>query len=713
MAASYKHIFKPCVLKNGTVLKNRVIYPNAQQSYVTGIEASPNEAMIDDFADFCRSGASLMNFGHFGSLGGGAAAHTEDEKGKNQLHKVSLEYKKEIPEQAPFFDYSDARTFNIVGQIAAVAHMFGTKVLVKMAPSFPKGVSYDGGDAKTLFPAPTGDDRLATWMEIADLFPHVFSWAAKGNGMTIEEMKARIATKEQIRQSIDELVEMCCNYQRVGWDGVSMRGDRFIDAATNLREDEYGGEVEGRGRLLLEAFQRIKEVCGPDFLIEVAMPGEAPYGHDGQIPHGYTEEEFIRFIKSVEKYVDIVEIRERSGCGYQNHGYNSELTRHNCLTYAKHLREAGFQGAIAVNGGFNDPEDMEKIIGEGVVDLISTGRTFRAEPKFMSKLRSDGEEVPTPCLRCNKCHGPERGVCGCSVNPRDAMGHRLPAIIPAPGKGKKVAIIGGGPIGMRAACFAAERGHRVTLFEKSDRLGGKASYYAPLYPQKWPMNRYIDWLIEELIRRDVKDVRLNCNPDPMDLKEEGFEAVIACTGSREKRPPIEGADAAGVWLDEDVYYGNVIPGERVVIVGGGSVATETAMYLACLGKDVTVLTRQEVLMKGEFRIRGPHMAFEIIEPELGYGGIGGAWTQYENLKPVYAAVTKRITSTSVTYEKEGKEYTLTADTVIVSGGFEACTAEALRYAECTKEFYIAGDADRDCTSLMEGNRRAWGRVCLL
>ncbi len=709
----YKNIFKPCALKNGVVLKNRIIYPNAQQSYITGIESSPNEAMIANLADFCRSGASLMNFGHFGSLGGGAAAHTDDVKKKNALKMRDPAYHKEYPEQAPFFDYSDARTWNMVAQIGAVAHMFGTKLLVKMAPSFPAGVSYDGGDAKTLFPAPEGDDRLAKWDEIMGTFGHIFPWATKGNGMTIEQMKARLATKEQIKAAIDETVEMLKVYKHFGWDGVSMRGDRFIDASTNLREDEYGGPVENRGRLLLETFQAIKKELGSDFVIEVAMPGESPYGHDAQIPHGYTEEEAIRFLKMVEPYIDLVEIRERSGSGYQNHGYNSQLTVHPCLTYAQHLREVGFKPAIAVNGGFNDPDDMEQILKSGVVDLISCGRTFRAEPKFMNKLRSNGEEVPTPCLRCNKCHGPERGVCGCSVNPKDAMEHRIASIIPAPGKSKKVAIVGGGPIGMRAACFAAERGHQVTIFEKDSKLGGKMGYYSAIYPQKWPFARYLNWVNGELARRGVTDIRLNTEPKPEDLAAEGFDAVIACTGSHEKRPPIEGAETKGVYLDEDVYFGNIVPGQKVVIVGGGSVASETAMYLASLGKDVTILTRQEILMKGEFRIRGPHMAFEVIEPELGYGGIGGAWVKYENLKPVYRAVTRKITPTAVTYEKDGKEVTVEADTVIVSGGYEAHAEEALRYAESAKEFYIIGDADKNCTSLMEGNRRAYGLISLL
>jgi 2,4-dienoyl-CoA reductase-like NADH-dependent reductase (Old Yellow Enzyme family)/thioredoxin reductase len=712
MAKEYTNIFKPCVLDNGAVLKNRIIYPNAQQSYITGVESSPNEALLVDLAEFCRSGASLMNFGHFGSMGGGAAAHTGDEKKKNALKMHDPAYHKEYPEQAPFFDYGDARTWNMVAQIGATAHMFGTKLLVKLAPSF-SGCSFDGGDAKTLFPAPEGDDRLPKWEEIMDTFPHIFPWASKSKNLTIEQMKATLATKEQIKEAINSAVEMCKIYKHFGWDGVSMRGDRFIDASTNLREDEYGGPIENRGRLLLETFQAVKAACGDDFIIEVAMPGESPHGHDAHLPHGYTEEEAITFLKMVEPYIDLVEIRERSGSGYQNHGYNSELTVHPCLEYAKHLREAGFTKAIAVNGGFNDADDMESILGSGVVDLISCGRTFRAEPKFMQKLRSNGAEVPMPCLRCNKCHGPESGVCGCSVNPKDAIHHRIPAIIPEPTTSKKVAVIGGGPIGMRTALFAAERGHQVTLFEKDGQLGGKMGYYSAIYPQKWPFKRYLDWMVDEMGRRGVTDIRLNTEISPEELKAAGYDAVFACTGSHEKRPPIEGADAQGVYLDEDIYFGKVDAGQKVVIVGGGSVASETAMYLASLGKDVTILTRQEILMKGEFRIRGPHMAFEVIEPELGYGGIGGAWVKYENLKPVYRATAKKITPTAVTYEKNGQEQTIEADTVIVSGGYVPYAAEALAYSDSAKEFYIVGDADKGCSSLMESNRRAYGLVSLL
>lgn len=100
-------------------------------------------------------------------------------------------------------------------------------------------------------------------------------------------------------------------------------------------------------------------------------------------------------------------------------------------------------------------------------------------------------------------------------------------------------MIGGGPIGMRAACFAAKKGHQVTLFEKTDFLGGKLRY-AALYPDCWPHERYRQWLIGELDRRGVQ-VRLSCEPDPEELRKAGFDALFACTGSVEKRPPIESA----------------------------------------------------------------------------------------------------------------------------------------------------------------------------
>ncbi len=266
---------------------------------------------------------------------------------------------------------------------------------------------------------------------------------------------------------------------------------------------------------------------------------------------------------------------------------------------------------------------------------------------------------------------------------------------------------------MRAACFAAERGHQVTLFEKADRLGGKPAWYSRLYPDKWPIARYLDWLIGELGRRGVTDVRLNCAPEPEDLTKEGFDAVIACTGSYEICPPIEGADGEGIWKSEDVYMGRVEPGQKVVFAGGGDVAADTAMYLASTGRDVTVLTRQKLLMNKQANAHGPHMTYQMHVPELGYGYFSTGYAKYENLDPIYEVTTTKVTPHSVTYvQKDGEVKTLEADTVIVAGGYKPYVEEALKYAGCTPEFYLAGDANSD-NCLMLGNRSAYGRALLL
>lgn len=723
MSNKYKNIFKPCVLKNGVILKNRICYSNGQQTFNGGPVNGPAEAMITDLGIFARSGASLMNWGHFGPMGGGARPRTGSPINKKDVRARGERFvqisRAPAPGSAASFDYDDGRTWNLLGQAAQAAHLYDTRLIVKLGAAFPKGISLNGIEEKQermIWPLPLDDERYAT-PPLAMDNPLREDIGVGTSGLTapdMETLKKQIATREQIEDCIEDVVDMCVRYMNAGFDGMSLRGDRWgLNASTNIREDEYNGEIEARGLFQYQLYKRIKEVCGDRFLIEVVMPGSSDHGHDGQLPSGYTEEEFIRFMKLVEDVIDIVEIREPTGIGYQCMAYNSQPGIHSSLDIARHLREAGFSKTIAVNGGYHDPDEMEQIISEGIVDLVSTARSFRAEPEFLEKLRSDGREVPTPCLRCNKCHGSWDSVNICSVNPRDSLNHRIPLIVREPKTSKKVAVIGGGLIGMRAASFAAERGHSVTVFERSSLLGGKAAYYAPLYPGKWTMDKYLKWCIDELSRRGVTDIRLNTEPDPEDITAEGFDAVIACTGSREKRPPISGADAEGVLLNEDIYYGNAEAGKSVIIVGGGDVSTETAMYLASIGKDVTVLTRQDVLMIKQFYAHGPHMSYTAVVNDLGYGGNAGCWTAYDNLKPVLHAQTLHVTPHSVTYLKDNSEITIKADTVIVSGGYKPCAEDALKYADCTDEFYMAGDCRVDSDCLFTGNAGAYGRAVML
>lgn len=687
MKRPFRRLLEPYRLNERIVLKNHITFPNALYSLMQGPETFPAEPLMNEIAQVCASGASLFSFPHFGRMGGGSTPSRSAGENEGRSH-------------IPIFNYEDPSVHNYLCQVAAQTHMLGSKVLVKLGAAWPAGCTYGGGDAGSLFPRPEG---------LGVTFPD-----PPRRVLTREKMIARICPREEIPGVIRELVELAGRYRSWGFDGMSFRLDRYIDADTNLRTDEYGGPIENRVRFCYEVFAAMKKAYGPDFLIEAVMPGRQDHGMNGEMPHGYTLEEAIRAAKLLEPVVDIIQLREAGLMRYHPTGYNSTMHVHESVAYCRAFKEAGVRCTLSANAGFVDPEDMLAALESGACDLISAGRVFIAEPEFTRKLYEAPRERPAPCIQCDKCHGLGHApwLCSCSVNPKAGMAHRLPGMFGKPLRSKRVAVIGGGPIGMRAACFAAEAGHRVTLFERTGELGGKLRY-ADVFSFKWPIRRYRDWLRGKLGRRGV-EVRLNCAPDPDALAAMEFDAVIACTGSVAVRPNVPGADAPGVLTAEDVYLRRAQPSGRVAVVGGAGVATETAMHLAQQGCDVTIITRKDGLAQDiAVPHDGLHIHSERIDPRLGYGGYIPAWRVYDNLHEVLRATTLAITPGSVTYEQNGERHTLDCDAVVVTGGYRGLQQEALAYAACAPEFYMAGDVEDCCGNLQEGNVSAFGKCSLL
>jgi len=448
------------------------------------------------------------------------------------------------------------------------------------------------------------------------------------------------------------------------------------------------------------------------------MPGSQNYGELGAQPHGYTLEEFIAFARLMEDVADVIQVRNENMTHYHPTGYDSVEHDHQSLAFCRAAKAAGVKIPLAANGGFVDPDEMEAALRAGDCDLISVGRELIAEPEFIKKLlRGDR---PTPCIQCNRCHGMffSMDLPYCSVNPTSGITHRLHyAFGPhlSPGRHKKVAVIGGGLIGMRSAVMAAVKGHDVTLYENTGYLGGKAKY-ADLYDFKWPIRRYRLWLIGELEARGVT-VKLNCAPSREDLISGQYDAILACTGSVAKKPPIPGAADPKVLTCEDIYEERVHPedlGGSVVMVGGSSAAMETAVYLAQQGLSVTVVTRQDSVARDS---RNPHDGFHEtfmkIDPEKGYGGMESLWEHY-GVRVILNTKTLAVTPDSVTCAlPDGTEQTLSCGTVIVNGGYRHCTAEAFQYTGCAPEIYLAGDVEHTGGDLQRGNVSAFGKVSLL
>lgn len=299
-------------------------------------------------------------------------------------------------------------------------------------------------------------------------------------------------TREHIQGMIGDYIYQAKELKKLGFDMVtvymSYRGGILacsLSPVLNQRTDEYGGStMEERARLTLEIFRGIKEACGQDFLIEAQISAEE------EVP-GYTYEDFLVYCRLCEGLVDIFQIRGYEGSTTHLNGYNCPKGQPLNLSYAEGFKKAGIQAFVSPVGGFIDLDDIDRFIAEGRTDFVSIARGFIADEDYGEKLLDGRGEDIVPCLLCNGCHS---GTC--SVNPLAGYTHLAPAKEPAKVP-KKVAVIGGGCAGMRAAVWAAEKGHQVTLFEKSSQLGGQLN--CAQYPKfKWPLNDFRKWLIAQV-----------------------------------------------------------------------------------------------------------------------------------------------------------------------------------------------------------------------
>ena len=299
----------------------------------------------------------------------------------------------------------------------------------------------------------------------------------------------------------------------------------------------------------------------------------------------------------------------------------------------------------------------------------------------------------------------------CSVNPRFGMQAKLGRMVEPARTSRKVAVIGGGPTGMQAAMEAADRGHRVTLFEKSGSLGGQL-FHSDYVSFKWPLKRFKNWLITQCEKRENIEIVLGHAPAEEEL--EAFDAVIAATGAVPNIPDVpgmrgsDGGLSPGLYTCLDVYGHEDELGERVVIVGGSETGVETAMHLAEKGHTVHILTRQKELAPDAGKLHGITMAYAENDEE-GREIMYAAWELYgDKLTWTLEATTQGVGPTGVVYTTaDGRTHRLDVDSVVISGGMRPLTEEALRYSGHSEQFMAIGDCEKP-TNLQVNLRKAFG-----
>ena len=425
-------------------------------------------------------------------------------------------------------------------------------------------------------------------------------------------------TLEQIREIIFAFAETARLCKESGVDGVEVHAvhegyllDQFTLKYTNQRTDEYGGSFENRYRFPVQVVKAIKKACGDDFPVSLrySVLSKVKDFRVGAVP-GEEYTEIGRDMEESEKAAKYLQDAGYDMLNADNGTYDSWYWAHppmympqNCnLEDVAHIKK--FVDIPVVCAGRMEPDAGAQAVAEGRIDGVGIARQFLADPQWITKLIEDRLEDIRPCICChsgcfnfasskghanNQSLSDTRGLARCALNPQTMQSKKY-YIKPA-AKAKKIAIIGGGIAGMESALVCAKRGHCVTLYEKSDVLGGVfIAAAAPSFKEK--DRDLIAWYIRKLSKYPQIEIKLNTKVESVENLD--ADEVIVATGAEANRIPVPGF-AYGIPAVE-YLLGNREVGEKVVIIGGGLTGCEIAYDLYLQGKQPTIVEMKEDLI---------------------------------------------------------------------------------------------------------------------
>ena len=668
--SKYPHVLSPLVVR-GHVLKNRLEVSNSLPHFLQGNEPFPAESVITHYANKAKAGAAIVTC-----------------MGINNFSRDMI-----VPMEADFthfpdFDLYNPACQNYLMQMADAIHYHGAVACMGFFVGPPSGypLQKPDGSLEILRLSDIANSRPLSEEEV-DPFGQ--------SDMMTRSVKAALlnTTPAHMEFIADSLAQQVKILKFLDFDMVSIhlcyRGQlptQFLSPLTNTRKDEYGGSLENRAKFPLMCLKKIREAAGRDMIVEILFSGEEPEG-------GYTMDEGVEFLKMAEPYVDIVQFR--AGEADPNHPIPFEQEHTPFLKYAENAKKKGLKMKVACVGGFHYFDDVEAAVAEGKVDIVSAARAFISNPNYVQLMQEGRADDLVPCLRCNKCHG--RGphdpfVSVCSVNPRIGIEHRLDVLESPAQPGMRIAVIGGGPAGMKTAMDLCDRGHKVTLYEAEDHLGG-AIYHADFVPFKWTLRDFKQYLIHQVEKRPI-DVKLNTRATPEMVQAEGFDMVISALGASPAKPPIPGLDKPHVMVATESMIHPETVGHTVVVIGGGEVGVEAGMNLAQKGHEVTVLEMTHMLAPESTAIHY-------------YSMFKDAWEKLPGFHSVVKATVTAVEDDRVTYlDAEGVEHAIPCDSVVISLGMRAKTDEALAFSSTADRFAIIGDCKKPAT-VQQAMRQAY------
>ncbi|MFG2591045.1 FAD-dependent oxidoreductase [Streptomyces sp. NPDC048438] len=380
---------------------------------------------------------------------------------------------------------------------------------------------------------------------------------------------------DEVEETIEDFVRAAELARRAGYDGVEIMGsegyliNEFIVAATNHREDRWGGSYENRIRFPVEIVRRVRERVGPDFILIYRL------SMLDLVPGGSTLEEVVRLAREIEAAGATI---INTGIGWHEARIPTIATSvpRGAFTWVTEKVRGAVSVPLVTSNRINTPELAEEILASGRADMVSMARPFLADPDFVAKAAEGRADAINTCIGCNQAcldHIFSLQITSCLVNPRAC--HETELVLSPTRVRKRVAVVGAGPAGLACAVTASERGHAVTLFDAADEIGGQLNV-ARRVPGKEDFDETLRYFRTRLTEEGV-ELRLGTRATSAALA--GFDEVVLATGVEPRTPAIPGVGHPSVVSYLDVLKGGAEVGDRVAVVGAGGIGFDVAEFL--------------------------------------------------------------------------------------------------------------------------------------
>jgi len=538
---------------------------------------------------------------------------------------------------------------------------------------------------------------------------HPFAQSASSIKAPIAKFAPREMSDKQIRKTIAAFADSSALAQLAGYDGVEVMGsegyliNQFICARTNMRYDAWGGDYHKRIRFPLEIVKAIRKAVGEEFMIIFRL------SMLDLVEQGSTFEEVLILAKELEK----------AGVTLINTGIGWHEAR--IPTIATQVPRAAFSWVtekikphltvpVITCNRINTPEDAEQILASGQADMVSMARPFLADPDFVAKAEQGQAPLINTCIGCNQAclDNVFKGKrASCLVNPRAC--YEAEIIIQPAREQKRIAVVGAGPAGLACATTAAERGHKVDLFEKNDRIGGQFRL-AMQIPGKEEFRETIRYFANRL---DETGVNLKLStPAELDLLRE-YDEVVMASGVEPRKASIEGAENTDKVIDyQTLIRDKTHVGNKVAIVGAGGIGIDVATMLTePVGHDLDDWLHEWGIDK---KIEHPGGLYPYPESladktvwvlqrrasRVGKGpGKTTGWIHKRTLEKrgvnLFGGVSyRKIDQDGLHIDRNGQAQLLDADTIVICAGQESVRPFESEWDKLGDKLHVIGGADK-------------------